>query len=320
LGSFSVTELLFPFAAVTLVASLLASPEPWSRPVAITAALGSSVLVASHEAATVCAVPLIVHAVLRRRRSGLTFERWACKAIVAAGCLSIAWAVAIRTSFPNSNGPSFFASLRDFDPTYTVVIVGSGVLIVAWALLPRAGAGGRGPSRVTAALGLGAALVLGAYGAWRGISGAIAVGPAIAYPSRGWALVAVLLGQLTLLAVWLLRSRVDAVQFNRPGTLQATIPVLFLIGLMAIPVSQALQWNNTRLAITHAVSEHSGRLTVDEALPERDRLGLWSWTTPYLSQVMRPNADSAVIYPNEGGTKFNRDSSRGRLAPVFVWR
>jgi hypothetical protein len=89
---------------------------------------------------------------------------------------------------------------------------------------------------------------------------------------------------------------------------------------MAIPVSQALQWNDTRVAMTRAVSEHSGSLTVDEALPESVRLGLWSWTTPYLSQVVRPNADGAVIYPNEGGAKFNRDSKRGQLAPAFTWR
>jgi hypothetical protein len=164
--------------------------ESWSRPVAISAALGSSALVASHEEATVYAVPLVVHAVLRRRRSGLIFERWACTAIVAAGCLSIVWAVLIWTRFPNSNGPSFFSSLRDFDPAYTAVIVGRGVLIVAWALFPRTSAGGRGPSRVTSELGLVAALVVRAYGAWRGITGAIAVGPGISYPSRGWCLVA----------------------------------------------------------------------------------------------------------------------------------
>lgn len=309
---FSVSELVLGIALVAFVSTLLAQTRPWTITASVTASAAMVILVAAHESIALCAFVVFAHAVVRVMRSQVRIDRIGGFAVAALAVASVAWSIWTWVNFPNDNSHSFMEFLLNLQPRSSALLLVLTVIVAVFALTPWVDR-----QRMFAVVLLLPVVTLAAVC----VISAGRASPHLAYDSRGYAVLAIVGLQLSLLVMWLRRRRSGKPRRNPPTAWQVAVPVGFLVLMLAIPTSYTLHWRVARDQFRHVVVTKSGLQVAPAVLPPDALFYSWSWADPSLSVVLRQSPGNAIVYwPGFPVVPFEPATGGQQLPPEFSWR
>lgn len=321
---FSVSENVLAVPLTVLVAVLLWLPQPWRWGHVALATIASTVLVASYETAALTGAVLALWATWRAARSSSRLERFGNAIVALLSAVSAihgaAWIVAARGQ---ANAQSLLLDMLSVDPWGLYVALASGFVLI-YALTPRPDRRLRWICYAAGALGAAATtlrLVMSSRNVFEASFDA--------YAARGGAVLAALVLELFLFALW---SRNRRPALSKPASSVASVvhdeprwplfvPVLF-VGAMVFADLQGLgRWSRSLDTFRAEVDTAVGVVSIDDVLPRDRQQAVWGWTSSSLSLIVRGDAGAGVLVNTSPFyVPFPPSSAREQLADKYTWR